>query len=96
MYAVIKTGGKQYRVAADDVITIEKLAGEAGSKIEFAEVLAIGGDNPKLRDALTKAIPFRRLADPSDLANAVAFFASDEAAYITGQTVSVSGGLTMS
>ena len=45
---------------------------------------------------LTKAIPFRRLADPSDLANAVAFFASDEAAYITGQTVSVSGGLTMS
>ena len=41
---------------------------------------SIGGDNPKLRDALTKAIPFRRLADPSDLANAVAFFASDEAA----------------
>jgi 2-hydroxycyclohexanecarboxyl-CoA dehydrogenase len=57
---------------------------------------SIGGDNPKLREALTKAIPFRRLADPSDLANAVAFFASDEAAYITGQTVSVSGGLTMS
>lgn len=57
---------------------------------------SIGGDNPKLRDALTKAIPFRRLADPSDLANAVAFFASDEASYITGQTVSVSGGLTMS
>ena len=57
---------------------------------------SIGGDNPKLREALTKAIPFRRLADPSDLANAVAFFASDDAAYITGQTVSVSGGRTMS
>jgi 2-hydroxycyclohexanecarboxyl-CoA dehydrogenase len=57
---------------------------------------SIGGDNPKLRDALTKAIPLRRLAEPSDLANAVAFLASDEAAYITGQTVSVSGGLTMS
>jgi 2-hydroxycyclohexanecarboxyl-CoA dehydrogenase len=57
---------------------------------------SIGGDNPKLREALTKAIPFRRLADPSDLANAVSFFASDDAAYITGQTVSVSGGLTMS
>lgn len=57
---------------------------------------SIGGDNPKLRDALTKAIPLRRLADPSDLANAVAFFASEEASYITGQTVSVSGGLTMS
>jgi 2-hydroxycyclohexanecarboxyl-CoA dehydrogenase len=57
---------------------------------------SIGGDDPKLRDALTKAIPFRRLAQPSDLANMVAFFASDEANYITGQTVSVSGGLTMS
>ncbi|MBY8855693.1 3-oxoacyl-ACP reductase FabG [Nocardia sp. CA2R105] len=57
---------------------------------------SIGGDDPRLREALTKAIPFRRLAQPSDLANVVAFFASDEAAYVTGQTVSVSGGLTMS
>ncbi|MCD2196819.1 glucose 1-dehydrogenase [Actinomycetospora endophytica] len=57
---------------------------------------SMGGDDPKLRESLTRAIPFRRLADPSDLANAVAFLASDEAAYITGQTVSVSGGLTMS
>jgi 2-hydroxycyclohexanecarboxyl-CoA dehydrogenase len=57
---------------------------------------SIGGDNPKLRDALIKAIPLRRLAQPSDLANVVAFLASDEATYITGQTVSVSGGLTMS
>lgn len=56
---------------------------------------SMGGDNPKLREALTKAIPFHRLAQPSDLANMVAFFASDEANYITGQTVSVSGGLTM-
>ena len=48
MYAVIKTGGKQYRVAADDVITIEKIAGDAGSKVEFAEVLMIGGDTPKI------------------------------------------------
>ena len=57
---------------------------------------SMGGDNPKLREALIKAIPFRRLAQPSDLANAVAFYASDEASFITGQTVSVSGGLTMS
>ncbi|MDX5400557.1 MAG: SDR family oxidoreductase, partial [Actinomycetes bacterium] len=48
-----------------------------------------------LREALIKAIPFRRLAQPSDLANMVAFLASDEAAFVTGQTVSVSGGLTM-
>jgi 2-hydroxycyclohexanecarboxyl-CoA dehydrogenase len=56
---------------------------------------AIGEDNPKLKEALQKAIPFRRLAQPQDLANAVAFLASDEAEYITGQTLSVSGGLTM-
>ena len=54
---------------------------------------SMGG--PKLREALTRAIPFRRLAEPEDLANVVAFLASDEANYVTGQTVSVSGGLTM-
>lgn len=58
----------------------------------FAE---LGEDNPKLREALEKAIPFRRLARPQDIANAVAFLVSDEAEYITGQTLSVSGGLTM-
>ena len=42
MYAVIKTGGKQYKVATGDVIKIEKLAGEAGSEIVFNEVLALG------------------------------------------------------
>lgn len=57
---------------------------------------SIGGENPKLREALIRAIPFRELAQPADVANMVAFFASDEAKYITGQTVSVSGGLTMS
>jgi len=51
--------------------------------------------NPRLGDALVKAIPFRRLARPEEIAAAVAFFASDEAAYVTGQTLSVSGGLTM-
>lgn len=44
MFAVIKTGGKQYRVAADDVLTVEKLDGEAGGEIEFTEVLMIGGN----------------------------------------------------
>ena len=51
---------------------------------------------PGLREALTKAIPFRRLGQPADVANVVAFLASDEASFVTGQTVSVSGGLTMS
>jgi len=57
---------------------------------------SMGGDDPKLRESLTRAIPLRRLGRPADLANAVAFLVSDEAAFITGQTVSVSGGLTMS
>ncbi|WP_313612344.1 50S ribosomal protein L21 [Agrobacterium sp.] len=42
MFAVIKTGGKQYRVAANDVLTIEKLEVEAGATVEFTEVLVIG------------------------------------------------------
>ncbi|GJM02430.1 MAG: 50S ribosomal protein L21 [Rhodomicrobium sp.] len=45
MYAVIKTGGKQYRVAKDDVIKIEKVEGEAGDKIEFGEILILGSDD---------------------------------------------------
>jgi large subunit ribosomal protein L21 len=48
MFAVIKTGGKQYRVAADDKIKIEKVAGEPGDIIELGEVLVVGGDNVTL------------------------------------------------
>ena len=55
-----------------------------------------GGENgEKLRAALTKAIPFGRLGQPDDLAGAVCFLASDDATFITGQVLSVSGGLTM-
>lgn len=43
MYAVIKTGGKQYRVAEGDVLAVERLEGEAGSTITFDTVLAVGG-----------------------------------------------------
>ncbi|MFO1075481.1 MAG: 50S ribosomal protein L21 [Geminicoccaceae bacterium] len=46
MYAVIKTGGKQYRVAKNDVIKIERLDGDVGAEITFPEVLMVGGDNP--------------------------------------------------
>jgi large subunit ribosomal protein L21 len=53
MYAVIKTGGKQYRVAADEVLTIEKVAGDAGATVEFGEVLMLTGSSgaPKLGKA---------------------------------------------
>ena len=44
MFAVIKTGGKQYRVAPTDLIEVEKLAGAAGDAVAFGEVLMVGGD----------------------------------------------------
>jgi large subunit ribosomal protein L21 len=51
MFAVIRTGGKQYKVAKDDVITVEKLAGEPGSTVTLVDVLMVGGGggeaNPK-------------------------------------------------
>jgi len=48
MFAVIKTGGKQYRVAANDVITVEKIEGDAGAAVTFGEVLMIGGATVQL------------------------------------------------
>jgi 2-hydroxycyclohexanecarboxyl-CoA dehydrogenase len=54
-----------------------------------------GQDADKVLGGMTRSVPMKRLAQPSDIAAAVAFFASDEAEYITGQTLSVSGGLTM-
>jgi large subunit ribosomal protein L21 len=48
MFAVIKTGGKQYRVAAEDKIKVARVAGEPGDIVEFGEVLVVGGDNTQL------------------------------------------------
>jgi large subunit ribosomal protein L21 len=48
MFAVFKTGGKQYRVAAEDVIKVGKIKGELGEIVEFGEVLVVGGDNLSL------------------------------------------------
>jgi large subunit ribosomal protein L21 len=48
MFAVIKTGGKQYRVAAEDVLQIDKVKGDPGEIIQFGEVLLLGGDEVKL------------------------------------------------
>jgi 2-hydroxycyclohexanecarboxyl-CoA dehydrogenase len=56
-------------------------------------LLATMGERP--RESLARAIPLRRIGTPQDIAPAVAFLASDQAGYITGQTLSVSGGLTM-
>jgi large subunit ribosomal protein L21 len=48
MFAVIKTGGKQYRVAAEDVLKVDKVKGEPGEIVEFGEVLVVGGDSVTL------------------------------------------------
>ena len=48
MFAVIKAGGKQYRVAAEDIIRIDRVSGEPGEIVEFGEVLLLGGDTPQL------------------------------------------------
>ena len=47
MFAVIRTGGKQYKVAKDDVLSVEKLDGDAGSAVTFGEVLMLGGKSVK-------------------------------------------------
>jgi len=54
------------------------------------------GDKEKLRSAFTKAVPMGRMGRPDDLPGAILFLSSDDAAFITGQVISVSGGLTMS
>jgi large subunit ribosomal protein L21 len=51
MFAVIRTGGKQYRVAAEDVLKVDKVSGEPGEIVQFGEVLVVGGD------AVTLGVP---------------------------------------
>ena len=48
MFAVIKTGGKQYRVAADEKLRVARVAGDVGTIVQFGEVLVVGGDTPVL------------------------------------------------
>ena len=69
MFAVVKTGGKQYRVVENDVLLVEKLVGEAGDSIEFAEILMLGGDEvtvgaPFVKGASVKAEVLEQLLGP--------------------------------
>ena len=54
MYAIIETGGKQYKVQAGDVIYIEKIANEVGSNVEFDKVLAVSGEKMTVGDPIVK------------------------------------------
>ncbi len=65
MYAVIKTGGKQYRVTSGDVLKIEKISGEEGKEVVFNEVLALGDviGNPLVANASVKALVLKQAKD---------------------------------
>jgi len=61
----------------------------------MAAVVGGGEEAEKWKDSMARGIPLRRMGQPVDYPGIVAFFGSDDASYITGQTISVSGGLTM-
>ena len=68
MFAVIRTGGKQYRVAKDDKIVVEKLGGEPGAIVELSDVLMIGGDGGKMTvgaPVIDKASVFAEVVEQS-------------------------------
>ena len=102
------SGETVYAATKGGVIALTKsLAREVASKgvrvncvcpgpTDTALLGQLAASSPKLREALARAIPLRRVAQPDDIAPAVVFLAGDGAAYITGQALSVSGGLTMS
>ena len=48
MYAIVKSGGQQFKVQENDVVTVNKVEGEAGAKLKLGDVLLLGGDQPKL------------------------------------------------
>ncbi len=74
MFAVIKTGGKQYKVAKDDTIVVETLAGVPGSKVEINDVLMIGGgDKEPQVDALDKAAVFAEVVEQARAEKIIVF-----------------------
>jgi 2-hydroxycyclohexanecarboxyl-CoA dehydrogenase len=89
---IIAFGKALAREVARDRITVNSVCPGPTDTALLDQVAAY---SQKLRDGLARAIPLRRVGEPADVAAAVAFLASDEAGYITGQTLSVSGGLTM-
>ena len=81
-------------VAAKGVIINTVCPGPSDTPL-FADFAGEGEAGDKLRAALARAIPLRRLGQPDDIAGIVSFLLSDDANFIVGQTISVSGGLTM-
>jgi 2-hydroxycyclohexanecarboxyl-CoA dehydrogenase len=82
------------REVARHGITVNVVAPGPTETALLADVMA-GERGARILEGMRRAIPLRRLGRPEDVAGAVAYFVSDEAAYVTGQVLSVSGGLTM-
>jgi 2-hydroxycyclohexanecarboxyl-CoA dehydrogenase len=92
--AVSKTLAREF---ARDGITFNAVA-PGPTKTPMMEAALEGGDSPaatKILERMIKSVPLRRIGLPEDLAGITTFLASDEASFITGQVISVSGGLTM-
>jgi 2-hydroxycyclohexanecarboxyl-CoA dehydrogenase len=77
-------------------ITVNVVCPGPTDTVLFADYKEGAGNPEKLVEAFTRSIPLGRIGQPEDLPGAILFFASDDAAYVTGQVLSVSGGLTMS
>ena len=90
--AIISFGKALAREVAAKGITVNTVC---PGPTDTALLQQVADHSPGMFDALAKAVPMKRIGTPEDIAPAVAFFAGPGAAYITGQTLSVSGGLTM-
>ncbi len=74
MYAVIKTGGKQYKVAPGDKLRVEKLPGDVGDKVEFGEVLLVGGETLKVGQPLVAGAKVEATITAQDRAKKIIIF----------------------
>lgn len=90
--ALTKTLAREH---ARDQITFNTVCPGVTETAMLEAFMEGAGDKEKLRSAFTRAVPLGRMGKPEDLPGAILFLASDDAAFITGQTISVSGGLTM-
>jgi 2-hydroxycyclohexanecarboxyl-CoA dehydrogenase len=100
VYAACKAGliGLSKTLAREHArhgITVNVVAPGPTSTNLFAQYKQGAGNPEKLEEAFRRSIPLGRIGEPDDVPGAILFFASDDAAYITGQVLSVSGGLTM-
>ena len=93
--ATIAFGKALARELARSNITVNNLCPGPTDTPAMDAFVGSGEQGQKIRDAMVRGIPLGRIGSPADYPGMVAFLASDDAAYITGQTISISGGLTM-